>query len=134
MAVWLVVIVKARHAYVAAYRQMLGAGELEGRAVTWPRCRRRTSGCARACSAELDKLGADDTLRRGKRLRAIARLTRKSGELELPPETIAAAARARGGRGAAAVAGAAGGGGVDGGVDDEAAAGERAARAPDRRR
>ena len=38
---------------------------------------------------ELDKLGADDTIRRGKRLRAFSRLTRKSADLGLPPEAIA---------------------------------------------
>jgi hypothetical protein len=86
VAAWLVVIVKARRAYVAAYRTMLGAGrgaEVEERPAT-ERMRLRVL-------AELDKLGADDTIRRGKRLRAIARLTRKGGELALPPETIATA-------------------------------------------
>lgn len=85
VAVWLGIIVRARHAYIAAYRRMLGAAEVDAlqpeRAVN-DRLRNRVLG-------ELDKLGADDTCRRGKRLRALTRLTRKTGELRLPPEAIA---------------------------------------------
>ena len=86
VAVWLVIVARARNAYIAAYRRMLGATEadlLEPRRVA-PNERLRLR-----VMSELDKLGADDTIRRGKRLRAIARLTRKAGDLRLPPEAIA---------------------------------------------
>src|SRR5262249_6975870 len=70
VAVWLVIIVQARRAYVAAYRKMLGAREIAAselpgrRPAASERLRLRVLG-------ELDKLGADDSIRRGKRLRAI---------------------------------------------------------------
>ncbi|HEX9102444.1 MAG TPA: Npt1/Npt2 family nucleotide transporter, partial [Polyangia bacterium] len=85
VAVWLGIIVRTRHAYIAAYRRMLGAAEAEAlalpRTAVNDRLRNRVL-------AELDKLGADDTIRRGKRLRALTRLVRKSGDLGLPPEAI----------------------------------------------
>ncbi|MGZ3426970.1 MAG: NTP/NDP exchange transporter [Polyangia bacterium] len=84
--IWLFVIQRAKNAYIAAYRKMLGAGEVEAgqkpRVAANGRLRGRVL-------EELDKLGSDDTLRRGKRLRGIARLTRRSSDLKLPPETIA---------------------------------------------
>ncbi|HEX6836427.1 MAG TPA: Npt1/Npt2 family nucleotide transporter, partial [Polyangia bacterium] len=86
VVVWLGIIMRARHAYIAAYRRMLGATEAEAlepkRAAVNDRLRNRVL-------AELDKLGADDTIRRGKRLRALTRLTRKAGDLGLLPEAIA---------------------------------------------
>ncbi|MCU1278222.1 MAG: rane protein, partial [bacterium] len=84
-AIWLAVIHRAKDAYIAAYRKMLGATDAEAeppRVAVNQRLRRRVL-------EELDKLGADDTIRRGKRLRAIARLTRKASDLALPPEAIA---------------------------------------------
>ncbi len=83
-AVWLVVIARARQAYIAAYRKMLGAKEADEvpRHAANERLRNRVL-------AEVDKLGADDAIRRSKRLRGIARLTRKVGSLGLPPEAIA---------------------------------------------
>ncbi|MCU1276699.1 MAG: hypothetical protein JWM53_245 [bacterium] len=84
-AVWLVVIQRAKNAYIAAYRKMLGATEADAeapRAAVNQRVHRRVL-------EELDKLGADDTIRRGKRLRGIARLTRRVSDLALPPEAIA---------------------------------------------
>jgi ATP/ADP translocase len=88
VGIWLGIIVRARHAYIAAYRKMLGATEAQAieprRAAPNERLRLRVL-------AEVDKLGADDTIRRGKRLRAIARLTRRAGDLALEPEAIAGA-------------------------------------------
>jgi hypothetical protein len=83
---WLVIVARARHAYIAAYRLMLGAAEADGYA---PRRIAPNRRLRLRVLAELDKLGVDETIRRGKRLRAIARLTRKSGDLRLPPATIA---------------------------------------------
>ena len=90
IAVWLGIIVSARRAYVAAYRKMLGAGEVDEEAAPALRRPAASERLRLRVLAELDKLGADETIRRGKRLRAIARLTRKAGELRLPPEAIAA--------------------------------------------
>jgi ATP/ADP translocase len=87
VAMWLVVIARAKRAYIEAYRGMLGAtvaAEPERPARARPNERLR----ARVL-AELDKLGADDTARRGKRLRAVARMTRKTSDLELAPAVIA---------------------------------------------
>ena len=91
VAIWLVVIVKARHAYVAAYREMLGAGEVEEGAVPLAERPAVSERLRVRILGEIDKLGADDALRRSKRLRALARLTRKAGEVGLPPEAIAGA-------------------------------------------
>jgi ATP/ADP translocase len=88
VAVWLVIIVKARRAYVAAYRNMLGASERVELAGPQPAASERVR---QRVLAELDKLGADDTIRRSKRLRAISRLTRKAGDLALPADAIAPA-------------------------------------------
>ncbi len=85
-AIWLAVIQRAKHAYIAAYRKMLGATETGAeppRLAVNERLRKRVL-------EELDKLGSDDTIRRSKRLRVIARLTRRSSDLALPPEAIAA--------------------------------------------
>ena len=86
VAVWLGIIVRARHAYIAAYRSMLGATEAEA---AEPRRARPNERLRLRVLAEVDKLGADDAIRRGKRLRAITRLTRKAGDLALKPEAIA---------------------------------------------
>jgi ATP/ADP translocase len=86
VGVWLFIIARARGAYIAAYRRMLGATDADAavpaRQPANERLRARVLG-------EIDKLGSDDTIRRGKRLRAIARLTRKAGDLALAPEAIA---------------------------------------------
>ena len=87
VGVWLGIIVRARGAYIAAYRKMLGAKDaeaLEPRRAANDRLRQRVL-------SEVDKLGSDDAIRRGKRLRGIARVTRRAGELALPPEAIAGA-------------------------------------------
>ena len=86
VAVWLVVVARARKAYVAEYRRMLGATEAD---VLEPRRARPNARLRQRVLGELDKLGADETIRRGKRLRAIARLTRRLGDLKLRPEAIA---------------------------------------------
>ena len=75
-------------AYIAAYRRMLGATEAEAQEAR--RVGRDRSAAQLRVRAELDKLGADDAIRRGKRLRALSRLTRKSGDLGLAPDAIAA--------------------------------------------
>ena len=84
-ALWLVVIARARKAYIEAYRHMLGAADAAPatRAID-PRLKRRVE-------AELERLEGDDTLRRGKRLRSIARMVRRAPDLNLPPETLAPA-------------------------------------------
>ncbi|MCU1276667.1 MAG: hypothetical protein JWM53_213 [bacterium] len=88
-AVWLAVIHRAKNAYIAAYRQMLGANdEVDGVAPVRIAVNDRLRG---RVLDELDKLGSDDTIRRGKRLRGITRLTRRSLDLALPPEAIAGA-------------------------------------------
>ena len=84
-ALWLVVIHRARHAYIEAYRKMLGAAAPDAAALVEPNERLR----ARVL-AELGKLAGDDTIRRGKRHRAIARITRRTTDLGLDPEVIAA--------------------------------------------
>jgi len=88
VVLWLGIIMRARHAYIAAYRRMLGATEAEAQE---PRRVAASDRMRNRVIAELDKLGADDTIRRGKRLRALTRLTRKAGDLRLPPEAIAPA-------------------------------------------
>ena len=86
VVVWLGIIAHARRAYIAEYRRMLGAADADAfrpeRIAVNQRLRRRVL-------AELDKLGADDTIHRGKRLRGIARLVRKEADLALAPEVIA---------------------------------------------
>ena len=89
VGVWLGIIVSARRAYLEAYRKMLGAGELAEEAGAPARRPAATERLKLRVLGELDKLGADDAIRRGKRLRALARVTRKAGELGLPPEAIA---------------------------------------------
>ncbi|MDB4966833.1 MAG: hypothetical protein JWN44_2522 [Myxococcales bacterium] len=82
--IWLAVIQRAKNAYIAAYRNMLGAAvPTDPAALVTPseRLRARVLG-------ELVKLGDDDTVRRGKRHRAIARITRRSADLGLDLETI----------------------------------------------
>lgn len=82
--VWLAVIQRAKNAYIAAYRQMLGAGvTLDPAALVAPNERLRAR-----VMAELGKLAGDDTIRRGKRHRAIARITRRTADLGLDPEMI----------------------------------------------
>jgi ATP/ADP translocase len=85
---WLVVIARAKRAYIAAYRQMLGANETVLGEV--PRVAVNERVHARIL-AELDCLGSDDAIHRSKRLRTISRVTRKASDLALPPEAIAAA-------------------------------------------
>jgi ATP/ADP translocase len=85
VGVWLVVVARARRAYVAEYRRMLGASEAEAMA---PRRLQPSERTRLRVLGEVDKLGGDETIRRGKRLRAIARLVRRSGDLMLPPEAI----------------------------------------------
>lgn len=78
-------IARAKQTYIAAYRRMLGASDAitpSVKATERLRARVRT---------ELGKLPTDDLARRGKRLRALARLTRHTSDLALPHEAIAAA-------------------------------------------
>jgi ATP/ADP translocase len=86
-AIWLVVIQRAKNAYIGEYRKMLGATEAD----VEPSLLAGDERLRRRVLEELDKLGADDTIRRGKRLRGISRLTRRAPDLALPPEAIAGA-------------------------------------------
>jgi ATP/ADP translocase len=83
VALWLMVIARARHAYLGAYRHMLGVARVAAPPVV-------ASDEVRArVLAELDKIAELPSAKRGRRLRALSRLTRRMARLCLPPSAIA---------------------------------------------
>jgi ATP/ADP translocase len=80
---WLVVIVRARRAYLGAYRHMLGAANIAVPPVV------ASDGVRARVLAELDRIGELPPAKRSRRLRVLGRLTRRMAGLWLPPEAVA---------------------------------------------